>query len=273
MKIIITFLVFITVTFAGMVNGVAFSVNDDIVTLYDIDEAMAKFKISKDEAIKKLIIDKLKEAEIKKNNIDIDYMTLNQEAEKIANRNGMSLMQFKQYLSSRYISYDTYIAGLKEQLMTQKLISIIARDSITRPGKEEMEIYYQKNSELFSTYESVEVVEYTSANQESLQRAMQSPLAIVPDVQRTNKTLQLSTMDPQLKMLLSQTKEGSYTQIIPIQNTLVSYYVSQKSGATLKPFEESEDMILGLIMREKEQSAAQTYFEKLRNEANIKFIR
>ena len=273
MKIIIAFLVFISVTFAGMVNGIAFTVNEEVVTLYELDQTITTLKLSKEEAIKKLIIDKLKDIEIKKNNIDIDYFELNKEAENIAARNGMTLLQFKQYLSSKYISYDTYIDGLKEQLITQKLFSIISRDTLTRPTEEEMRIYYESNKEIFSSVDEVEVIEYTSSNQESLMRALNTPLAVIPDVNVVNKTYKLNEIDPQLRGLFLQTKEGSYTQIFPMQNQLVSFYMSAKRGVTIKSFEDSMEMVLGLLLKEKEQAAAQTYFEKLRNDANIVFIR
>ena len=50
-KLFLTLLVSSGISFAGMVNGVALTVNDDPITLYDIDKAMSTNKISKNEAI------------------------------------------------------------------------------------------------------------------------------------------------------------------------------------------------------------------------------
>ena len=84
-KLFLTLLVSSGISFAGMVNGVALTVNDDPITLYDIDKAMSTNKISKNEAVGLLIDKTLYEQAIKENNISADIFDVNNYIEKIKN--------------------------------------------------------------------------------------------------------------------------------------------------------------------------------------------
>ena len=56
-KLFLTLLVSSGISFAGIVNGVALTVNDQPITIYDIDKTVSINKISKNEAVG-LLIDK-----------------------------------------------------------------------------------------------------------------------------------------------------------------------------------------------------------------------
>ena len=94
-KLFLTLLVSSGISFAGMVNGVALTVNDEPITLYDIDKTMSTNKISKNEAVGLLIDKTLYEQAVKENNISADIFDVNNYIEKLANANGMDLYSFK----------------------------------------------------------------------------------------------------------------------------------------------------------------------------------
>ena len=94
-KLFLALLVSSGISFAGIVNGVALTVNDQPITIYDIDKTVSINKISKNEAVGLLIDKALYEQSIKENNITADIFDVNEYIEKLANANGMDLYAFK----------------------------------------------------------------------------------------------------------------------------------------------------------------------------------
>ena len=54
-KFFLSLLVGSSLTYAAMINGVALTVNDEPITLYDIDRTMVINKVSKNEAVSYLV--------------------------------------------------------------------------------------------------------------------------------------------------------------------------------------------------------------------------
>ena len=71
-KLFLALLISSGISFGNMVNGIALTVNDDPITLYDIDKTMSENKIGKNEAVGLLIDKILYEQAVKENNISAD---------------------------------------------------------------------------------------------------------------------------------------------------------------------------------------------------------
>ena len=94
-KLFLSLLVSSGISFAAMVNGIAIIVNDEPITLYDIDKTMSVNNISKNEAVSYLIDKILYDQLVQENNITADVFDINDYTEKLASSNGMDVYTFK----------------------------------------------------------------------------------------------------------------------------------------------------------------------------------
>jgi len=94
-KLFLALLVSSGILFADTENGLALTVNDEPITIYDINKTMADNKLSKNEAVGLLVDKALYEQAVKENNISADIFDINDYIEKLASANGMDLYSFK----------------------------------------------------------------------------------------------------------------------------------------------------------------------------------
>lgn len=104
-----------TISFAGLVDAVALVVNDEPITLYDIDKRMVESKVSKKEAVSSLIDEALYEQLLQEKNINVDIFDVNNYLEKIAASNGMDLYTFKSVVKQKYKNYDAYEDEIRKE--------------------------------------------------------------------------------------------------------------------------------------------------------------
>jgi hypothetical protein len=108
-KLFLTLLISSGISFAGMTNGIALTVNEDPITIYDIEKTMSANNISKNEAVGFLIDKTLYEQAIKENNIVADIFDVNDYIEKLASSNGMDLYSFKTVVKQKYGNYEVFV--------------------------------------------------------------------------------------------------------------------------------------------------------------------
>ena len=148
---------------AALTNGVAVIVNENVVTLYDIDEAMTKKNLSQNQAITMLIDKILYEDEISRFNISVSQSDIDDYLVKLAQSNGMSLEQF-QIAVKRQQSYTLFLGNIKKRLLNQKLISKIASGKLKIASDEDMKLYYENNIEQFRVNkDSIQIVPFEQA--------------------------------------------------------------------------------------------------------------
>jgi parvulin-like peptidyl-prolyl isomerase len=272
-KLFLTLLVSSGISFAGMINGVALIVNDEPITLYDIDNTMSVNKIGKNQAVGLLIDKALYEQSIKENNITADIFEINDYIEKLANANGMDLYTFKSVVKQKYPDYSQFENEAKDAVIRQKLIQKIVKGQLAIATEEDMQLYYEKNKEQFSTSKFYEVTQYTSKNKTSLNNAIRNPMVIPSDVERTPIRLASDKLQPQMQYLLNETKTNSFTPIFTANKQFVSLFVTRKEGTTSLNFESVKAKIFNDMMSLREKKYLKDYFEKQKLTADIKIVR
>jgi parvulin-like peptidyl-prolyl isomerase len=272
-KLFLALLISSGISFGNMVNGIALTVNDDPITLYDIDKTMSENKIGKNEAVGLLIDKILYEQAVKENNISADIFDINDYIEKLANANGMDLYSFKSVVKQKYGNYELFENEAKEAVIRQKLIQRIVKGQLPIATQEDMELYYEKNKNQFSTSKSYEVIQYTSKNRASLTNAINNPMVILADVQKTPIKLNIENLQPQMQYLLNETKTNSFTPIFTANKQFVSLFVIRKEGTTSLDFETVKAKIFNDMMSLREKKYLKDYFEKQKLTADIKIVR
>ena len=272
-KLFLTLLVSSGISFAGVANGIAITVNDEPITVYDIEKAMSVTKLSKNEAVGLLIDKALYEQSVKENNIVADIFDVNEYIEKLAKANGMDLYSFKAIVKQKYGNYSDFEEEAKDAVVRQKLIQKIVKGQLAVASQEDMELYYEKNKNQFSTSKAYEVIQYTSKNKASLANALNNPMVIAADVEKTPLKLGVESLQPQMQFLLNETKLNSFTPIFTANKQFVSLFVTRKEGTTSLDFETVKAKIFNDIMTTREKKYLKDYFEKQKLTADIKIVR
>jgi len=136
-----------------------------------------------------------------------------------------------------------------------------------------MELYYEKNKEKYSSSKFYEVNQYTSKNKASLIAALNNPMVIAADVERTPIKLSADSLQPQMQFMLNETKTNSFTPIFTANKQFISLFVVRKEGTTSLGFETVKAKIFNDIMTSREKKYLKDYFEKEKLTADIKIVR
>ncbi len=143
---------------AGLINALSIVVNEEVITLYDIDKAMQQQNLSENQAISMLIDKILYKQEIKKFDITLEDKELKEYIKKLAQTNKMSLEKFKSAVKQNQ-DYKLFIAETKKRLLNQKLISKIALGKLKIANDEDIKMYYDNNIKQFRVSKnSIEVI-------------------------------------------------------------------------------------------------------------------
>ena len=272
-KLFLALLVSSGILFADTENGLALTVNDEPITIYDINKTMSENRIGKNEAVGLLIDKALYEQAVKENNITADIFDVNDYIEKLANANGMDLYSFKSVVKQKYGNYELFENEAKDAVIRQKLIQKIVKGQLTVASQEDMELYYEKNKEKYSSSKFYEVTQYTSKNKASLIAALNNPMVIAADVERTQIKLSADNLQPQMQFMLNETKTNSFSPIFTANKQFISLFVVRKEGTTTLGFETVKAKIFNDIMTSREKKYLKDYFEKEKLTADIKIVR
>lgn len=272
-KLFLALLVSSGILFADAENGLALTVNDEPITIYDINKTMVENKLSKNEAVGLLVDKALYEQAVKENNISADIFDINDYIEKLAKANGMDLYSFKSVVKQKYGNYELFENEAKDAVIRQKLIQKIVKGQLTVASQEDMELYYEKNKEKYSSSKFYEVNQYTSKNKASLIAALNNPMVIAADVERTPIKLSADSLQPQMQFMLNETKTNSFTPIFTANKQFISLFVVRKEGTTTLGFETVKAKIFNDIMTSREKKYLKDYFEKEKLTADIKIVR
>ncbi len=134
-------------------NGVAVIVNNEIITLYDVDNIMKQENISKNKAINILINKTLYKQEVKKFNLTVGDGEIENYMGKIAQANNMNLENFKLEIKKNQ-NFQNFIANIKKRLLNQKFINKIAIGKLKIATDKEIKEYYDNNIKQFRVNEN-----------------------------------------------------------------------------------------------------------------------
>lgn len=272
-KLLLSLLVGYSLSFAGIINGIAITVNGEPITLYDIDKTMVQKNLSKNQAVNSLIDELLFEQLVKKHNISADVFDVNNYIENLAASNGMDVYSFKSIVRQQYSDYEVFEEEAKKAVIRQKLIEKLVKGQLKIANEEDLKIYYDNNQAQFTTAKTIEVIQYSSKNRNALISTIKNPLLVSKEVVRNSISLESSKLNPQMQFLLDKTKTKSFTPIFTANRAYNTLYVAQKKGTTVLDFEVVKGKIFNDIMKIREKKYLKDYFEKERLTANIKIVR
>lgn len=260
---------------AEMVDGIAMIVKDEPITLYDIDRKMEEAHLTRKQAVDVLLRETLEAQEIKKRGLKVTPDELNARIEQIAGQNGLTVSQlYDAVWSTQHMTQQAFREKLEKTMLTQKLYSDIAMSAMETPSEEEVREYYRLHPEQFSHSDTFEVTVYQAQAKGELQRKMSNPMLQIPGVTMQNAQLPYARLEPQLAALLSKTKPGEFTPILPDpKGGFVAFYIQNKSLPVMQPFDTVKAQAQEALMADKREQTLKDYFDRARLNADIKTIR
>lgn len=272
-KLLLVFLTLTTMSFAQLVDAIALTVNDEPITLYDIEKRKAQANLPKDKAVAQLIDEVLFDQLVEEHNITADIFDVNNYLEKIAASNGMDLYTFKSLIKQKYQDYNAYEEQTRQQIIRQKLTRKLVRGNIKIANEDDLRIFYDNNKNLFSTASTVKAVQYSSVDNAALKKAISNPMVNVKDVKKAAIELNQANLNPQLKYILNETKVNQFTPVFTSNKQYISLLIKDKGNQQTLAFEDVKDRIFNMIMQDREKKYLKDYFEKLKLSADIKIVR
>lgn len=272
-KMIFTLIMSMTISFAGMIDGIALVVNDDPITLFDIEKTKYEKKLSKEDAVSQLIDEALFNQLVVKNNITADIFDVNNYLEKLAASNGMDLYSFKSIIKQKYKDYSKYEEQTRNIIIRQKLTNKLVRGNLKIASEEDLNIYYENNSSKFQMASKVNAIQYASKNKTELNNVRNNPMANIEGISKSKIELDQSNLNPQLRYIINETKINQFTPIFTSNKQFVSLLILEKEDQETIQFEDVRDRIFNIVMQDREKKYLKDYFEKLKLSADIKIVR
>lgn len=272
-KLFLSILIGASIANAGMVGSVALTVNNDVITTYDIEAKAAQVNGDKNAAVSMLIDELLYEQELTKNNITVSMFDVDEYLEKVAASNGLDLYAFKGIIKQKYEDYSVFEEETKKRILRDKLVQKLVRGNIKIATPEDLQLYYDNNKGQFASASRFEVIQFASKNKVSLNQQMMNPNAKLDDVDKQPLALEQSTINGQIKYLLNSTNTRAFTPIFTANQHYITLFISKKEGEVVENFEAAKEKIFNIVMGQREQKFLKEYFEKLKITADIKVVR
>lgn len=256
-----------------IVDGIAFKVNNSPVTLYEITSLQKSKNISQKEAKKELILKVIKAQEAERLQIIVDETMIDEQIQAAATMKGISRDEFVANMISSGYSYEElrafYKDYIQEQLLTQRILST----NLKIVDEKELKKFYDTHQKDFTLPKEVVVIQYASSNEKLLAQAMNNPIMQVRGVDKREDKISLSSINPQIAQLFADTPKGKFTQILNNGGAVVAFYIKDKIGSSLLPYEQIKPMIMQKVVYARKDKILQEYFERLLANAIVTNVR
>jgi len=257
--------------YAGLINAIAITVNGAPITLYDIDKEMENTRITKEQAVSKLIDEILYEEALDTNKIVVDESNVNDYIAQLAANNNMGVTEFKSLVKQQQ-NYMLFQEQIKQQLIHQKLIRRISSGNLSIATDNDLKIYYENNKEQFHVADTIDVIAYVSKNREDLVQLKQNPMLQSQNIVSQNITMKQVELNPQTKYIINSTKAKSFSAISSQDNNFNMFYIQEKKDVAVLTYENVKERIFQMIMKKRESDYLKEYFETAKITAEINVL-
>ncbi len=274
-KLILSFL-FTPLLFADVIGGIAVTVDDETITLYEIKEEQSISQLNVKQTVDLLIRTKLEKLEAKNRNISVTNQEVLDELKKMAEQNNMTLSQLYEAMSSaRHLSESQTKAKTREKLLKQKLFDAIAISQMEEPTEEEIEEYYNLHLDEYQTPKTIDTMLYSSMDKAALEQKLSNPMMNLPSVMTQAQSIEVAKINPRLAQLLIKTKNGSFTPVLPQMSGTgyMAFYIIEKKELNTPPLDLVRNQLQANIMDKKREQVLSDHFQRMRVNADIKVLR
>lgn len=258
---------------AETIDGIAIKVDGNIITIFEIDELQKSKKITRQKAVDELINEKLRENEIRRLNIKVDDSRLNDEMNNIAMANKITRAELENALQTQKININTYKAELKNHIINRELMQKILQTNSSLASESDLVAFYEKNKNDFKIPTKIKVTSYTANSDIELQRFLQNPMMLNPNIHAKDEEIDIRNLPTQVMGVFLDTPEKRFTPVLNSGNTLIVFFIKEKGGKEVLPFESAKSMVMQKYSTARENDILNEYFAKIKANTRIEMIR
>ena len=260
---------------ASVYDGVAIVVKDKAITLFDLKKEMLETHGDAKKASDFLIRQKLETIEILERGIVVNSSEVYDEIKKTAARNNLNISEFYEAVrNSNGMSSTDLKKKIKQKLLSQKLYSAIAYASMSEPTEDDIEEYYELHKDNYKHPSAFTVIIYQAKDKSRLQEKIDNPMFYSPDIQTNEQVIPYDRISPELASLLERTELNHFTAVVPDgKKGYMSFYIKEIKSAKEGGLESVRGQIANSIMGDKREIVLSNYFERLRQNVEIKTLR
>jgi len=267
--LLLALLTLCTFSYAKMVNGIACIVEGECITSAEIRAIQTQYSIPKEKALNLLIQDRLQKSAMR--DIVVDETVLDSKISAIAAQNNLTVPKMQKVLKAQGTSWETYRSSIRNAIKKEKFFQEHIINNIPEPSNDELKLYYNKHKKQFVIPRTVNLIEYSANSEQKMKdflRTKNTKKVKSHQVKKSTKGL-----NPTLLSTILQTQNGSYTRPFNAGDKYISYKVLSKNGEVTMPFESAISAITAQWKRAQQTRAIKDYFEKLKTNADIQYIK
>ncbi|EAK9944390.1 putative chaperone (SurA domain) [Campylobacter lari] len=262
------------ILYAQTLGGVAMIVENQPITLYDIEQTMKELKTNdRQKAIAFLVDDKVQQSEAKKLGIYISTFELNEKLAQIAKGNKTDINGLQTKIEKDGLSFEVFKNKVRKDLEREKLYRSIMQNAKINIDDQALKHFYESNLDKFSTFSNIDLVVYNSTNPELLQQLAQNPMYKNSQIKSKAISLNAASIDPRLLALLNNTKIGEFTPVLNGENAYIAYFVKEKYGKNPIEFDLIKDQVSNVYTLTQREQALKNHLDKIRANAHIEELR
>jgi peptidyl-prolyl cis-trans isomerase SurA len=278
-----------------VVDRVVAVVNDDIITLSDLQRELAREKNVTDERLllEAMIDRKLQLAAAKRDGMDVSDRELSDALADIMKRNNMDQKSFEQALAKEGLTYEQYRTELREQMTLSRLFNKHVRSGIA-VDEAEVRTYYEKNLHQFTLPEEVRVrhlvvsmpagatdeqVEATRQKAEALMARLRNGEDFIKLIRERSDSpsanqdgdlgfLQRGVALPEIDAATKDLKPGEYAGPVRTADGFQILRV-EEVRTPVRPYEKVKDEITKLLYDQKMDNTYREWLQTLRSDSHI----
>jgi hypothetical protein len=267
--LLLALLTLCTFSYAKMVNGIACIVEGECITSAEIRAIQTQYSIPKEKALNLLIQDRLQKSAMR--DIVVDETVIDSKISAIAAQNNLTVPKMQKILKTQGTSWETYRSSIRNAIRKEKFFQEHIINNIPEPSNDELKLYYTNHKKQFVIPSTVNLIEYSAKSEQKMKdflRTKNTKKVKSHQVKKSTKDL-----NPTLLSTILQTQNGSYTRPFNAGDKYISYKILSKSGEVTMPFESAISAITARWKRAQQSRAIKDYFEKLKTNADIQYIK
>ncbi len=279
------FLIFLTLLFttysqAEIVERVVARINNEIITLTELEEAYQQLKSalpegermpSKRELLERMVENKLLLQETKREGIKVSEGEVQENIERVKST-FLSEKAFEMVLENEGIKIEDLKKRYEEELMIKKLIDREVKPEV-EVTKKEIRDYYEKNKGRFREEERVEIrhVLFEDYSQGiEVWKKIKSGI----DFEEVAKgaypgSFKRGQLDRRIEEVAFNLKEGEISQIIKTESGYHIIKLEKKEEARVKELSEVKEVIRNFLSSQKMEKRIEEYLEELKAKQEI----
>jgi len=254
---------------AKIVDAIALIVEGEPVTTAEIKALQTQMRVSKQEAINLLIQDRLQKSAMR--DIKIDEALVDAKISDIASQNNITIPKMQKVLKKQGTSWNKYRSSITQAMKKEKFFRENISKSIPEPSENELKLYFKNNKKAFFIPSSISVIEYSTPTMNAMKKFLSSKKT--KGVSKKSMKKNTKDLDPTLLEQMLQTQDKSFTKPLNAGDRFITYKILSKNGKRSMSFEMAKSGLSRRWKQEQQNKALKDYFEKLKTNVDIEYIR